>query len=212
MVCLKNVTLADRIAGFSKIKFGKAAVKVPELKAKARPMPQKAKNDIPVSSIVNILIKNAVEKAKREKKEKQVEEDKSYKIMKDDREIDINGGYGTVSKSYGMSPRASYADYGKMLSHLGAFRAKQPYENMAEHLSAMNRAAESSSFALVDSETLQKGGFYVKYFAHPGRFDMYSALGSLVCPVPGMNSMEWEKFKLLMMIDKPLYTLKISTS
>ena len=211
---MQNSTLAERIADFSKIRLGKATVKIPKLNVKApkSKQPKNAKNNIPDSSIISILIKNAVEKSKKDKKEKPVEEDKNYKIVKDDREIDINGGYGTVSKNYGMSPRASYADYGKMFSHLGAFRAKQPYENMAEHVGALNKITDSSSFALVDSETLQKGGFYVKYFAHPGRFDMYSALGSLVCPIPGMNSMEWEKFKLLMMMDKPLYTLKISTS
>lgn len=205
---MKNVTLADRLA---KIKLGKVAVKVPELRVKAKPKPQKAKNEISMSSIVNILIKNAIEKSKKEKKEKPAEENKSYRIVKDDKDP-FSGGYGTASKNYGISPRASYADYGKMFSHIGTFRAKQPYEDTAEHLSMINKATDSSSFTLVDSETLQKGGWFVKYCAHPGRFDMYAALGSLVSPIPGMNSSEWEKFKLLMMIDKPLYALKISTS
>lgn len=209
---MKNTTLADRIADFSKVKLRKASVKIPKLRIKASmPKPKRA-NEIPVSSIVSILIKNAVEKTKKEKKEMPVEEEKSYKIAKEGRELEINGGYGAVSKNYGMSPRSSYSDYGKMFSHLGTFRAKQPYEDMAEHVGAINKAMDSSSFTLVDSETLQKGGWFVKYCAHPGRFDIYSALGSLVCPIPSMNSSEWEKFKLLMMIDKPLYTLKISTS
>lgn len=210
---MKSATLADRLADLSKVKLGKINVRVPKLDIKAKPRPQKAKKEVPISSIVNILIKNAVEKAKKEKKENNpsVVEDKGYKILKDDKP-ELNGGYGASSKSYGTSPQTSYANYGKMFSHLGAFRAKQPYENMAEHLGNLNKAADSSSFALVDSETLQKGGWFVKYCAHPGRFDMYTALGSLVSPVPGLNSSEWEKFKLMMMIDKPLYALKISTS
>ena len=209
---MQNTTLAERVAGFSMVKLRKASVKVPTLRAReSRPKPKRA-NDIPVSSIVSILIKSAIEKTKREKKEKPFEEEKSYKILKDGRESGINGGYGAASKNYGMSPRASYADYGKMFSHLGTFRAKQPYEDMAEHLGNLNKATDSSSFTLVDSETLQKGGWFIKYCAHPGRFDMYTALGSLVSPIPGLNSSEWEKFKLMMMIDKPLYALKISTS
>ena len=208
---MKKFTLADKVLGFSKVKLRKATVKVPELMVRKSSKPKKAKNDIPVSSIINILIKSAIEKTKKDKREKPAVEDKSYKIAKDEKELEINGGYGAVSKSYGMSP-ISYADYGKMFSHLGSFRAKQPYENMADHVGAMNKAAESSSFALVDSETLQKGGWFVKYCAHPGRFDMYTALGSLVSPIPGLNSGEWEKFKLLMMMDKAMYALKISTS
>ena len=66
---MKNATLADRIAGYSKIRLGKVTVKVPKLRVKViQPKPKRAKTDIPISSIVNILIKNAIEKTKSDKK------------------------------------------------------------------------------------------------------------------------------------------------
>lgn len=207
-------TLADRVRDFSEVKLHKTTIKVPKLKVRTKGKTTFKKEEAQqlISSMVNILLKAAIEKSKKERKKKPVEEEKSYKLLKDDRDIIFNGGYGTVSKSYGSTPRTSYLDYGKLFSHLGSFKAKQPYENMAEHLGAMNKAAESSSFTLVDSETLQKGGWHIKYFYHPGRFDMYTALTSLVSPIPGISSAEWEKFKLLMIIDKVAYNLKISTS
>lgn len=208
---MPNSTLADRLIIFSKVKVKKDAVKVPKLRVKPKVRAQKIKdNGVSIPSIVNMLLKAAVEKAKKEKKKSVVQEGKSYKLLKDEK--DFSGGYGSVSKAYGTSPGVSYANYEKLFSYLGSFRAKQPYENTADHLGAMNKAADSSSFSLVDSETLQKGGWFVKYCAHPGRFDIYTALGSLVSPTASMNSSEWEKFKLLMMMDKAMYALKISTS
>lgn len=205
---MKNATLADRIAGFSKIRLGKATVNVPKLRVKAaKSKPKGMKDEMPISSIVNILIKNAVEKTKRDKKEKPVEEHKSYKVVKDGRELEINGGYGAVSKSYGMSPKSSYADYGKMFSHLGTFRAKQPYENMAEH-SDNNKALDDSGFVLVSSETMEKGKFYIRYF----NSKVPIAKNSLVPLAPGMSSKDWEEFLWFMRLDTAMYLLKISTS
>ena len=209
---MKKITLADRVAAFSKIKLGKVAVKVPKLNLKAKPQHHGSKNEIPASSIVSILIKNAVETAKKEKKiNPSVAEDKSYKIVKDDKP-EINGGYGSVSKSYGMSPRSSYADYGKLFSHIGSFRAKQPYESSADHLDALNKAGESSSFQLISAEAMDKVGKYIKYFrpADP-RFDFHTAANSLV-PMFGMNSGEWEQVKLWMKLDPVMYALKMKTS
>lgn len=205
---MKNATLADRIAGYSKIRLGKVTVKVPKLRVKViQPKPKRAKTDIPISSIVNILIKNAIEKTKSDKKEKPVEEHKSYKIV-NDREPEINGGYGTVSKSYGTSPRVSYADYGKLFSHLGTFRAKQPYDDMAEHLGNNNKALDDSGFVLVSSEAMEKGKFYIRYFNSKTPI----AKNSLVPLAPGMSSKDWEEFIWFMRLDTAMYLLKISTS
>lgn len=208
---MKKITLADKVAAFSKIKLGKVGVKVPKLNLKAKPQNHGSKNEIPASSIVNILIKNAVETAKKEKKTNpSVAEDKSYRIVKDDKP-EINGGYGSVSKSYGMSPRSSYADYGKLFSHIGSFRAKQPYESSADHLDALNKEGQSS-FQLISAEAMDKVGKYIKYFrpADP-RFDFHTAANSLV-PMFGMNSGEWEQVKLWIKLDPVMYALKMKTS
>lgn len=210
---MKSATLADRLADLSKVRLGKINVRVPKLNIKAKPRAQKPKRDMPISSIVSILIKSAVEKARKEKKEEKpsVVEDKSYKILKDNKP-EVNGGYGSSSKSYGMSPRASYTDYGKLFSHVGTFRAKQPYENSADHLESLNKAGESSGFQLISTEAMDKVGRYIKYFrpADP-RFDFHTSANSLV-PMFGMNSGEWEQVKLWIKLDPVMYALKMKTS
>lgn len=204
-------TLADRITtGFSKIKLKKASVKVPRLKVrKNKAAKLKSDDKIPISSIISILIKAAVEKAKREKKEKAVDEDKSYKLIKEEKAANISG-YGTSSKGYGTSPHASYVDYGKLFSYLGKFRSQSAYENMGNPLEALNKATESGSFTLVDKESMDKIGRYDKYVKSPVMAIQTIAL-SLV-PVAGLSSGEWEEIKNLLRFDPVIYTLKSKTS
>ncbi|MBI2542105.1 hypothetical protein HYV80_05335 [Candidatus Woesearchaeota archaeon] len=208
---MADSTLADRLASFSKVRIKKTAVKVPRLKANHKVKAQKIKgNGASIHSVINILLKAAVEKAKKEKKEPAVQEHKSYKLLKDEK--DVNGGYGSVSKAYGTSPGASYANYEKLFSYLGSFRAKQPYENTAEHLGAINKATESSGFNLINTDSMDKVGKYIKYFrpADP-RYDFHTAAMSLV-PMFGMNSGEWEQVRLWMMLDPVMYALKMKSS
>ena len=205
-------TLTDRIlVGFSKVKLKKTFVKVPKLnvrKDRIKKISEKKDNKIPISSIVDILIKSAVNKAKTEKKGKaQVEEGKSYTSLNEDKSIE-SGGYGTIQKAYGTAPHTSYVDYGKLFSYLGKFRAKSPYESFAS--AQEQNPAEAKTFTLVDNETMEKGARYVKYF-FPKAADFHSTLTSLV-PVAGMNSSEWEQFKLWMKLDPVMYSLKTSTS
>ena len=208
-IILTATTLADRIKmDFSKVKLKKAAVKVPKLKVRKRKVTSlKSDDKIPISSIINILIKTAVEKSKREKKEKVVEKDKSYNILKDENEQNVNGGYGTVSKGYDGKPRASYVDYEKLFSYLGKFKSQSAYENIGSHLETLNKAAEGGSFALVDRETMDKGARYVKYFHSKTPIDKTSLV-----PIAGMSSAEWEEFKRFMRFDTVMYLLKTSTS
>lgn len=208
---MKKVTLADRITtGFSKIKLKKASVKVPRLRIrKNKAAKLKGDDKIPVSSIINILIKAAVEKAKREKKEKAAVEDKSYKLVKEENAANI-GGYGTASKSYGTSPHASYVDYEKLFSYLGKFKSKSAYENMGNPLEALNKAAEGGSFVLADKDSMDKIGRFEKY-SKPQVMDTPIIALSLV-PVAGLSSGEWEEIKNLMRFDPVMYTLKSKTS
>lgn len=212
-------TLTERVAtDFARVKLKKASVKVPKLKIQKesgkRALNQRKADAVPISSLVNILIKSAIEKAKKEQKEKvQVEEEKSYTVLKEGNKLIFNGGYGTVSKGYGAAPHASYVDYGKLFSHLGSFRAKQPYENMAEHVGALNRETESRSFVLADKQTMERGAGYVKYFLGGIALNPDSgAHPSSLVPVAGMNSSEWEQFKMWMKLDPVMYLLKIRTS
>jgi len=208
---LAENTLAERISKFSKVRIRKLSVKVPRLSVRRLKAVSKVKADkIPVSSIINILIKNAVEKTKRERKEKPISESKSYYVLKDDGDLITNGGYGTVSKGYGSKPHASYVDYDKLFSYLGSFRSKQPYENMADHLRKLNTASESGSFVLADRDSMDKAGRFDKYIRSPVMAMQTMAL-SLV-PIAGLSSAEWEEIKMLMRFDPVTYTLKSKTS
>lgn len=212
MSILTKKTLADKVLrNFLKVKLKKAAVKVPGLKVgKQKPAIQKREEQMPFSSIINILIKNAVEKAKKEKKEKGlVEEGKSYTVSKEEKGFNL-GGYGTFSKSYGTSPHASYVDYEKLFSYLGTFRAQSAYENMAGHVGTLNKAAESGSFVLADRDSMDKIGRFEKYMKNPS-MDMPIMALSLV-PIAGLSSGEWEEIKNLMRFDPVMYTLKSKTS
>lgn len=213
-------TLIERVKEFSKVKLKKASVKVPRLKNPkklAKPIfLSKVKEDkTPTSSIINILIKMAIEQTKKERnftkmrslKSESLLDDKgkSYTTLKKDR--DVVSGYGAVSKVYGGMPRASYVDYGKLFSYLGKFKSQSPYENMAEHVDRNSNSSGDSTFSLIDNETMDKGARYVKYFS--GGQDMNTV--SLV-PMAGMNSAEWEQFKLWMKLDPVMYRLKTSIS
>ena len=209
---LAHKTLAERISrDFSKIKLKKTSVKVPKLKVKKEKFIKPKKDDnFPISSIVNILIKSAVDKTKKERKEKiAVEEDKSYNL-KNERDFIVNGGYGTVSKGYGSAPHASYVDYGKLFSYLGKFKAQGAYENMGDNVEFLNKSAESGSFILADKDSMDKIGRFDKYIRTPDMAIQTMAL-SLV-PIAGLSSGEWEEIKNLMRFDPVMYTLKSKIS
>ena len=204
------MTLTEKVSkNYSKVKLGKASVKVPKLKV--RKISRKKRNkddDIPIASIINILIKTAVDKAKREKKGINLfEEGKSYILLGDKKDLKFNGGYGSIFKGYSKSLSNSYVDYEKLFNYLGKFRSQSAYENIGENIEAMNKSAESSSFTLIDNETMEKGANYVRYFNSKIPIDKSSLV-----PIAGMNSTEWEQFKLWMRLDTAIYLLKISTS
>jgi len=210
VVLLLQTTLVEKIRkNFTKVKIKSRSVKVPKLKSKKTrtSVKQTEEKQIPTSQIVNILIKTALEKARKERKEKHaVEDDKSYTPVKEERPS-IFGGYGTVSRSYGTAPTSSYVDYGKLFSYLGKFRAKSAYEDFDGPVGFLNKSLESGSFVLADKETIDKGTTYIRYFHPKVPVDKTSLV-----PLPGMSSAEWEEFKWFMRLDTAMYLLKISTS
>ena len=205
---LAKFSLAQKIES-AKVKLKKVSIRVPKLKIKKGFVAQKKDDNIQTSSIINILIKSSIEKAKRERKEKK-EESKSYRVSEQERPLVVNGGYGTISKDYGSAPHKSYVDYEKLFSYLGKFRSKSPYEDIAEHISSLNKASESSSFVLADRDSMDKVGRYEKYIKSPVMAMQTIAL-SLV-PIAGLSSAEWEEIKMLMKFDSVIYTLKTKNS
>ena len=131
-------------------------------------------------------------------------------MSKDSRELKVNGGYGTVPKSYGASPKTSYVDYEKLFSYLGKFKSQSAYENMGNHVEVLNKATESGSFILADKDSMDKMGRFEKYMKTPVMAIQTMAL-SLV-PIAGLSSGEWEEIKNLLRFDPVMYTLKSKTS
>ena len=208
MRILKKATLADKVGkNFVRIKLKKYSVKVPGIKiGKIKPKKQMQSDKIAVSALVNILIRNALEKVKREKEKKPAVGDGKYKLLKEGN-FHVQGGYGAVSKSYGRLIHTPYVDYGKLFSYLGNFKAKNPYDSIGT-FEILNKSLEGGSFALIDRESMDKGAKYVKYFMSPVS-DLN--ITSLVPPTTAMSSGEWEQFKLLMQLDRVMYRLKTST-
>ena len=208
---MAGFTLAEKVKnGFSNVRLKKAIVKVPGIKAKK---PKQAKFhkeltkdvEIPTSLLVRILIRNALENAQRERKEaKQQAQNIKYKNIITEKDFPAVG-YGAASRFYGAKAKSSYVDYEKLFSYLGNFKAKGSSYSDAP-AEALNSSIESKSFELVGREAMDKGARYAKYF-FPKVADFHSNLTSLV-PVAGMSSAEWEQFKLMMLLDPVMYSLK----
>ena len=174
--------------------------------------------NLPASSIINLLIKTAVESAKKNnKKTKKMaspfflsdEEDKSYVTLNEDKLLLINSGYGTVSKGYGTSSGTSYFDYRKLFSHLGKFKSQSAYENFVSGSpsESMNRILEQDNkFYLVDNEVRDTGVRSMKYGA-------YGLLTNGPSPIPmgNINSSDWEAFKIWAIVEYVLFNLKMRT-
>ena len=167
-------------------------------------------------SISNLISSSSITIAKQSKieavrKEKDFDGDIEEKANDGSSTIS-NGGYGTISKHYGISPVVKHLDYTKLFSYLGAFRAKGMYEDLA--YGDMGGAAsngDESTRQMVSKETMEKAAKHFKYFV---RGDVLGDIG-LVPPV-GLNidSGEWEKYRLMgmMSVYRPLLALKRATA
>ncbi len=208
---MTGATLAEKVKiDFSKIKVGKSRIKVPRLKVTSKKQKISAKKpspQIPISTLINIFIRNSIETARKEAKEKSpAQTGKIYSIIKDNKEEHI-GGYGTAPKNYGSFIHTPYVDYGKLFGYLGSFKARSAYESSGVN-DVLKTGSGDSGFGLIDSSTIEKGARFVRYMKHP-TIDLN--MSSLV-PIMGMDSQEWEKFKLWKQLDPVMYLLKTTTS
>ena len=200
-------TLAERVVNFSKVKIRGNSKKKPK-QSKEKAAANKPGRIVMPSSLVGILLKAAVEKAKAEgaKAEKNESAEKSGFYEKKEDEF-ANGGYGKTSKSYGNAIRASYVDYEKLFSYLGKFKAGNAYESEVG-ISSQASSAERGSFAIIDKETMEAGTRHIKYFLPAGS----NLDPSTLVPIAGMSSSEWEQFRMWVKLDPVMYRLKMSTS
>ena len=204
-------TLAERVMrNFSRIKIKKASIRVPKLRVRKQNIPMPKKTETPISSIVRIIIKNAEEEAKKivkEESDNESDDDTSVISPKDEKSQAI-GGYGTISRNYGAAPQKSYVDYDKIFSYLGKFRANGAYKPLNDSNSQNNG---DKGFSLISSETMDQGTRHIKYL-RPSTREFGVGAGGIdamsMVPIGGMDSAEWEEFKLWFQLDKVAYYLK----
>ncbi len=143
-----------------------------------------------------------------EDKKEETKSNTFFVTIKEDSELNVNGGYGSVSHSYGVTPIATYVDYDKLFSYLGKFRSLSPYQSSGNPFERSGGSDINNNFSLIGLETMERGAKYVRYF-QPAAATLDTT--SLV-PVAGMNSSEWEQFKMWMRLDPVMYRLKTSIS
>lgn len=185
-----------------------------ELKGKNKTINKSRKKNKPVlNSISSILINSAVKKVKDENKDIIKEEnleETTEEEHKDKKEVIVNGGYGTISTHYGISPGAKYTNYDKIWSHIGSFRAYAAHEGAKNSNEVAMNNGESSR-EMVSTETMDKAAKHFKYFVSG---DTMGDIG-FVPPVGiNINSKDWEKYRLMtqMSIYRPLIKLMNSVA
>ncbi len=207
-------TLADRVLESSiEVNLKNISVKVPKLKAKrvsrkTAIRKTEVKGNINDFSIISILIKSAIEKTKSEKKEKTKTEEKiNYRIIKNEINPESVGGYGTISKNYGMSPQSSYVDYAKLFSHIGKFQTRNAYQPAND----TGSNSGDGGFALASNETMTQATKHIKYVRSSSReFGMAASMGDLqsMVPIGGMDAGDWIEFKNWFTFNRVEYALK----
>ena len=111
-------------------------------------------------------------------------------IVKSARKKNGPGGYGTFKKPGKYLPSTPYVpDYSEIWSHLGTFKT-QSYDRVESPLEEKNIASTSEKRGLlVDTTTAKKALWHFKYAK--------SAMGSVPPFGSGIDSKDWELFKLM---------------
>lgn len=164
--------------------------------------------------LINFALKEIKWKIKGKSKEnisdESLEESTEGEIIKDERKIIVNGGYGTINPYAGMSPHVRYTDYDKIWSHLGSFRTYDAQEG-AESRNEIALKNGESTREMVSKETIEKAARHFKYFISG---DVISDIGYVPPVGSNIDSKEWEKYRLMtkMSIYLPLLKLKWITA
>ena len=171
-------------------------------------------------SMSSILINAAIKEKTEESKEEDAWttsstnfdglEETTEKEPKDKKKPIVNGGYGTVKTYSGMASHVRYADYNKLWSHLGAFRTYDAYGNNESSDNIAMKNGESSR-EMVSTEIVEKAQSHFKYFTLG---DVMGDMGFVPPVGSGVNSKDWEKYRLMSMMSvyQPLLKLKMSTA
>jgi len=173
-----------------------------------RKISNRSKNTLKFS-LSSILISSALKEVSDQDGKIDDSEKESWEAPKDEPKIE-HGGYGTVSKDYGLSGTAKYTDYSKLWSHLGSFKTQNMYaDTESSNQIAMNNG--ESTREAVSTETIEKAAKHFKYFVSG---DIVGDIGFVPPTGSNINSKDWEKYRLMSMMSiyKPLLLLKTTTA
>jgi len=166
-----------------------------------------------ISAFLAANIKEAKTDDKKSKEKKDLEEvseDTSLKV-KEKKETIVNGGYGTISKSYGSSQSAKYTDYNKLFSHLGTFKAKGMYDEFSDFISEIIKGKAETTREMVSAEIMDTAAKHEKYFTVG---ESLTNVGFVPPVGANVNSKDWEKYRVMsiMSIYQPIIALKRTTA
>jgi len=166
-----------------------------------------------ISAFLANSIKEAKTNDKKSKEKKDLEEvsEDASKEVKGKKEITVNGGYGTISKSYGSSQSAKYTDYNKLFSHLGTFKTKGMYEEFSDQFIELVKGNAETTREMVSTETMDKAAKFEKYFMAG---EQLTNIGFVPPVGANVNSKDWEKYRVMsqMSIYQPIIALKRITA
>jgi hypothetical protein len=167
------------------------------------------------ASISSILVELALRKVKgKERAEASIDDvsDIENDELKKEKgnEPFFSGGYGTVSKHYGMSRNVNYADYSKIWNHLGSFTAYNLDHDIEKPNEIVMKNGESSR-QMVSMEVVEKSARHFKYFILG---DVVGGIGFVPPVGANIDSKDWEKYRLMSMMSvyQPLLKLKWNTA
>lgn len=164
----------------------------------------------PVSIGISNIIANSkpIKNKKNKEAKKELKLEEAAEEAEDGKEKESLGGYGTIKHYNGMLPYVQYANYGKIWSHIGAFASKSAYENPLERASLRSSMSESTGI-LVSMEVIEKAQKHFKYFV---RGDIMGDIGYVPPFGSGIDSKDWEKYRLMTQMSVYMPLLKLMRS
>lgn len=159
-----------------------------------------------ISLIVNAALKQSKSNKKKAAQEKSELEETTEESKSKSGEQP--GGYGTIKPYAGMSPYVQYADYGKIWKHIGTFSTNGAYGTSFERESLRSSVSESSGI-LVGMEVIEKAQKHFKYFV---RGDIMGDIGYVPPFGTGIDSKDWEKYRMMTQMSIYMPLLKLMRS
>ncbi len=187
---------------------GIAELKRKKTRPKRQSIMQAGQRNAIAASISNIINNSKQAKASKKAKENKLDLEEAAEDAETPKSKGHLGGYGTIKSYSGISHYTAYTDYSKIWSHIGAFASKSAYQNPLERASLRSSMSESTGI-LVSMEVIDKAQKHFKYFV---RGDIMGDIGYVPPFGSGIDSKDWEKYRLMTQMSVYMPLLKLMRS